>query len=392
MPINYKQIQTQTTRFCERAAAHQWAVQDAASVLMDTLNRRGQSADELIHLVEAEALVNKLLRCAKPLQELPASVYHLPEAVEPMMLIAADGSQINPSRHRQVDFGLINIATICMQTGVDATPTIATESVLLDDFDQHNGNTILTEDIISLERDIRERAILLNQARKQPAPVITLTDGPLELFRETGETAWFEKKLNEYIQILVACQKTSIFTAGYVDKPHSDLVNRMLRLSLERLPAMETSSRVELESIRVPDASLFSDLLSSPGDRSAIFAIQSQWTRYFKDDLQLCFFYLNVGRAGKTSLARVELPAWCTGKPGVLNNLHAAIYRQCEIMGSRPYPYILHRAHELALVTYEETAQLENMLAMELQANGLDAGVKSNKQSAKDLTGRGRYL
>jgi hypothetical protein len=60
-------------------------------------------------------------------------------------------------------------------------------------------------------------------------------------------------------------------------------------------------------------------------------------------------------------------------------------------MGTRPYPYILHRAHELAVVTFEETSQLENMLAGELQARGMDAGVKSNKQSAKDLPGRGRY-
>ena len=55
-----------------------------------------------------------------------------------MTLIAADGSQINPSRHRQVDFSLINVATICMQIGVDTAPIFETESTLLDDYDLYS--------------------------------------------------------------------------------------------------------------------------------------------------------------------------------------------------------------------------------------------------------------
>ena len=232
---------------------------------------------------------------------------------------------------------------------------------------------------------------MLKQARKYTPPLITITDGPLELFRETGETAWFEKKQAEYVQILEECRKTTIVTAGYVDKPHSDLVNRMLRVALEKLPAAGIPFPGDITNMRVPDSWLFSNLLSTPGDRSSIFGIRSQWSRHFKGDLQLCFFYLNVGRPEKPSLARVELPAWCAGNPQLLNGLHATIYRQCEIMGTRPYPYILHRAHELAVVSYEETAQLETMLAGALRIGGLDAGIKSNKQSAKDLPGRGRY-
>ena len=254
-----------------------------------------------------------------------------------------------------------------------------------------NDQVRLTEDLIALERDILERAFLLNQARKYPAPLIAITDGPLEIFRETGKTVWFENKLAEYLQILGECRNTSIVTAGYVDRPQSDLVNHMLRLALEKLPIPGSSLPNEIENVRVPDACLFSGLLSVPGDRSAIFAIQSQWVRHFKDDLHLCFFYLNVGHPHKPSLARVELPAWCTENSQLLDNLHATIFRQCEIMGTRPYPYILHRAHELAVVTFEESTQLENMLVGELQARGMDAGVKSNKQSAKDLPGRGRY-
>ncbi len=391
MPINYQQIQAQTDQFCDRVLRYRQALNRAAIVLMDALTRYGTHPTELQQLIENDSKTNKSLRCAIPYQENISTAYKLPVAYEPILLIAADGSQINPNRHRQVDFGLINVATICIQPGRDSPPQIESESKLLDDFDQQNGQARLTEDLISLERDILERISLLNQARKYPTPLITITDGPLEIFRETGEAAWFEKKLADYIQILGECRSASIVTTGYVDKPHSDLVNHMLRLALEKLPVSGSTLPTEIENVRVPDACLFSELLSDPGDRSAIFAIQSQWARHFKDDLRLCFFYLNVGRPKKPSLARVELPAWCAEKPQMLDTLHAEIFRQCQIMGTRPYPYILHRAHELAVVTFEESAQLEKILAGELQARGVDAGVKSNKQSAKDLPGRGRY-
>jgi hypothetical protein len=392
MPVNYQKIKGQTARFYERMAEHYRAVHAAAGLLMDALDQHGQHMEELIHIVEAEAHVNKSLRCAYPVQETPVAVFHLPRKTESVTLIAADGSQINPSRHRQVDFSLINVATICIQISMDATPTYETESTLLDDYNQNAENTPLTEDVIALERDLRERAALYRQSCKYPAPVVTLTDGPLELFREIGETARFEKKLNEYIEILAACQQACTVTAGYVDKPHSDLVNRMLRLAIRKSAILDTARQNELEHIRVPDASLFSSLLTSPGDRSAVFGIQSSWSKNFKDGLELCFFYLNVSHSEKACLARVELPAWCAGTPQLLDNLHFAIFRQCEIMGTRPYPYILHRAHEIAVITFEEAAQIENMLASEMQDHGLETGAKSNKQSAKELPGRGRYL
>jgi hypothetical protein len=57
-------------------------------------------------------------------------------------------------------------------------------------------------------------------------------------------------------------------------------------------------------------------------------------------------------------------------------------------MGSRPYPYLLHRAHEAAVVKHEEKEQIEQLLAMELRRNNEDVDEVSPKQSAKDLKGR----
>jgi len=76
----------------------------------------------------------------------------------------------------------------------------------------------------------------------------------------------------------------------------------------------------------------------------------------------------------------------------MIDQLQAVLVEQAQIMGSQPYPYILHRAHEIAVVTYEERRQVEELLAGELIRRGLPAGEVSRKQFAKDITGkRTRY-
>jgi hypothetical protein len=51
----------------------------------------------------------------------------------------------------------------------------------------------------------------------------------------------------------------------------------------------------------------------------------------------------------------------------------------------------LQRAHEIAVVKYEEKAQIEQMLDMELRQAGSEMDTESNKQSAKNLKGRSGY-
>jgi hypothetical protein len=105
----------------------------------------------------------------------------------------------------------------------------------------------------------------------------------------------------------------------------------------------------------------------------------------------LHFFYLNVGRPGRPWLARVEIPAWVAEDDLMLDTLHATLVQQCQVMGSRPYPYLLHRAHETAVVSLAERDQITQMIVMELRRRGVQVGEESYKQSAKDLSGRTRY-
>ena len=75
----------------------------------------------------------------------------------------------------------------------------------------------------------------------------------------------------------------------------------------------------------------------------------------------------------------------------MLDQLHATLVAQCRSMGSRPYPYVLHRAHEAAVVSLEEKEQVTQMIVMELLRRKVEVEHASNKQSAKDLPGRTPY-
>ena len=87
---------------------------------------------------------------------------------------------------------------------------------------------------------------------------------------------------------------------------------------------------------------------------------------------------------------RVEIPAWVAEDPQMLDDIHAVLVHQCQILGSRTYPYLLHRSHEVAVVTQDEKRQLENMIALEIQKRLGMLEQASEKQATKDLPGRTR--
>jgi len=70
----------------------------------------------------------------------------------------------------------------------------------------------------------------------------------------------------------------------------------------------------------------------------------------------------------------------------MLDQLHAILLHQSHILGGRPYPYILHRSHEVAVVSRDEAQQVENMIALELQKHGIEFSEGSFKQAAKDVS------
>ena len=199
----------------------------------------------------------------------------------------------------------------------------------------------------------------------------------------------FKESLKDYLSALSLLYELGAITAGYVDKPSANLVVRLLEVAM--LPEDHLGQIKSWFPLRgVTDIDLYKNLLES-GQRSAVFALQSHTAQEYAGVLALHFFYLNVGLPGHPWLARVEVPAWVVQGSGLLDMLQAALIAQCRSMGRRPYPYVLHRAHEAALVTLEEKEQVTNMIALELRRRGVEVDEVSYKQAAKDSGGRTSY-
>jgi len=395
MTLDFQQIHEQVVKLGENAPRRQQELIQKKSDARLLLHSR---ADDL------EALRSKVfdvvehhdpnLRCALPVKEKLDAGFPLRPLTKPVTILAADGSQINPDRHAEVEYCLINVGAIQMRLGAPEPPqTYIDSSRLFYDEGLYTASGTITEGLLALKRDLEERKALVDIAAKSPPPVITFTDGPMELWGakdSSGEEGKeYRKSLEEYKGVLSQLCKLQVTTAGYVDKPAADLVVRLLEVA--------ATSENELEGIRnrrpfrgVRDRDLYERLLP-PGERSAIFAIQSKSAEEYPGPLALHFFYLNVGREGRSSLARVEVPAWVVESPEMLEDLQAVLVEQCQALGNRRYPYLLHRAHEAARVSMEEQEEVKQMILFELRKRGVEVGEESAKQGAKDLPGRTRY-
>jgi hypothetical protein len=393
MPINFQQVRERIQQIGSGAAQRQKALQERQAEARKLLNANASALDMLRARVESAEGVDADLRCAVPLNEALDSSVPPPALPERATLIAADGSQINPSRHEQVQFGLVNAGGIVMRLNSGESTLLHTDSRLMYDDELFREGVPLSEGMVALERDLQERSLLAELAKGQEPPVVTFTDGPIELWgRHDGpEARAYEESLNKYKQVLLRLKSLGVITAGYVAKPASDLVVRLLELS-RATPKDMGNLRNFRPLLGVTDRFLFGDkneLLLKPGHRSAVFSIRSSSAKNYQDDLSLHFFYLNVGKdETHPHIDRVEIPRWVAEGASRLGLLHAVLVDQCRVMGARPYPYLLHRAHETAVVSNEEKFQVEQMLTQELRRQGVDVEDGSNKQSAKDLPGR----
>ncbi len=392
MALDFQKVREQVKKLGENAPQRERELQELRERAWAAFNAQAANID---HMRQKVALVVQQhepnLRCALPVQEPLDFRGALPSAPEKATLIAADGSQIAPDRHAAVDYCLINVGVIQLCLGSTELPVTGVRSQLLYGDDMYTDRGTITIDSLSLQRDLSERQELVDWAYKAEAPVITFTDGPLELWggQDGSEKADFATSLRAYLDSLSDLHQLRASTAGYVDKPKGNLVLRLLEVLIT--PEMELPNIRKMHLLRgVSDSELYRYLLK-PGERSAVFALQSYSANHYTGPLALHFFYLNVGRPEHPWLARVEIPRWVAEDPTLLDQVHAALIAQCRIMGARPYPYLLHRAHEAALVSYAEKEQVTQMILMELRRRGVPVGEESYKQAAKNLAGRTTY-
>ncbi len=391
MAIDFQQIYEKIKEIALHAQERKETLENLRKHARHLFNDYADKADELRRKLDSAVAAEPGLRCAVPLNEPLDARIPLPPLPAHATLIAADGSQINPDRHAAVQFGLVNVGAIVMELNSGKTPEIFTDSRLFygDELLTEYGTT-LSEGTIALRRDLAERTKLAELAKRYPAPVITFADGPIELWgnKDPESAKLYEAGMREYLSALSRLQANDVVTAGYVDKPGANLVVRLLEVAITPDDKLNTL-RTHHPLLGVSDLWLFGERerpLLRPGERSAVFELQSKAKQFYKGMLGLHFFYLNVGTEGHPYPVRVEIPKWVAEDKRKLDMLHAVLVAQCRILGSKPYPYLLHRSHEVAVVSFNEKRQIAQMLTLELRRHGVEVGEKSAKQSEKDVS------
>jgi hypothetical protein len=385
MPVNFQQALQQIRQMGEQAVQQQEEMRKLRDEALKLMIQYTCELDTLQSLVDQGSAANPALRCAAPFRECLTDAFPKPELESGYTLLAADGSQINPDRHAMVEFGAINVGAIRMCPGQGQPPQefVHSQMMFYKDLFTANGD-FLTDDLVALKRDLAERKVLADLARKEAGPVVALTDGPLELFREPKGNREFEEDFKSYQKVLEELAGLGVATAGYVDRPRGDLIVRLLELIILQKQGQIDQAGQERPLRSVYDYHLFEGL--QPGERSAVFAIHSKSSSGFTGSLALHFFYLNVGRPDHPYLSRVEIPRWVAESERLLNLTHACLLSQARHLGARPYPYLLHRAHEIAVISFDEHDQLESMIVAELRRQGIAVDDRSNKQIAKNAS------
>ena len=388
MPVNFQQVYSRVREIALNAQDNKKVLEERRILARELLAVYASELDYLREKVEKAKEVDINLRIAVPFQESLAACFPPPLTVTDATIIAADGSQINPDRHASVQFCIINVGVIAMKLSSGQAPLVEVETELLYGDDLLQKGSPLSDGMVAMRRDIHERIKLDEVSLGLSGPIVNLTDGTLELWGAKGDDPQaYANFVEQYLGVLSRLYERGVVTAGYVEKPTADLVINLLELA--------TADDEQIRKLRdyhplhgVSDRWLYGERqnpLLPPGHRSAVFGLASGSDKKYKGALSLHFFYLNVGSEGHPWPVRVEIPKWVAEDSKKLDLLHGILIEQCKMMGSRPYPYLLHRAHETAVVRFEEKQQIEQLLVLELHRIHAEVGDSSHKSSAKAL-------
>jgi hypothetical protein len=388
MPVNFQQIYTRIKEIAQGAHESKRVLEERRIRARELLAVYASELEYLQRQVEMAKEVDPNIRTAMPFRESLASCHPPPLSVTDATIIAADGSQVNPDRHAAVQFCIINVGVIALRLSSGEAPMVTVETELLYGDDLLPKGVPLSDGMVAMRRDISERIRLDEISQELTGPIVNLTDGTLELWGAKGDDPQaYANFVEQYLGVLSRLHSRGVVTAGYVEKPSADLVVRLLEIA--------TADDEQIRRLRdyhplhgVSDRWLYGERdnpLLPPGHRSAVFGLQSGSEKKYKGALSLHFFYLNVGTEGHPWPVRVEIPRWVAEDSKKLDLLHGVLIEQCKMMGSRPYPYLLHRAHETAVVRYEEKEQVGQLLALELRRIRAEVDDGSPKSSAKSL-------
>ncbi len=344
------------------------------------LREHAPVTDELLAKIAEASKSDEWRRGATPLGDSLNERHRPAVEYQPATLIAADGSQVYPDRHGIALYYLLNTGSIVLRQGSGLAPTVSTRpEVFFGDVDLYDeAGRLHDPDFINSQRDRREIECLadLAEAERQALGgdlsrgIVTLTDGPLLLWapRQVNERE-VVREIDHFTAQLDRLRRARAVPFGYIDRPGSAYVLRILELI--DLPLEKINRQALREGVfrYLTDSLLFEDL--RPNERTGLFVSASEISeRYARAGHRIVFFYMNVARPGARQpiITRVEVPEWAAADSELLDLAQHAVFADCKHTG---FPYVLARAHELAVVGATEHADLDAMITQFLLRNGL---------------------
>lgn len=409
MTLEFEKLTHELEKMAATAARRQQYQQQHATALHETLEQFATdwaAIDTAVQLAQANA-DEKYYRAARPFADREA----LNAAIDPppcpaeAIIIATDGSQIMPDRHAAFLYYLVNIGAIVYHHGNGASPLIVSEPQLRYADPADEDEVDVESDWqpraleVTLERDLAEIGYLARMTwehRVRPTlvgatPVLAMLDQRLLYWPFGGSEEMSLKIVRQWMKEMTAIRKSGGWLAGYIDRPGKTTVVTLLQslTAGEGFDWKSLGKRSNAGPLR--DADLFSTILQ-PGQRSAVFVELSPTNKRFAEEEpfnEVCFFFINPGQVGR-QIARVDIPRWVAEDQEAVAAIHALIYSQCQIVGA--YPYVLARAHELAVVGRQDAADLNMMIDIYMQRAGINSQ-NTHKQNTKDLFGgRSRHM
>lgn len=395
-----------------RAIAHRTETVSERGERALTLLRSLGNLDDIHKRIELVRQKDAGYRGAAAFDEPLNAHYQCGDPPQYAVMIATDGSQIYPDAHGTALYYLTNIGTFTYYHGSGDVPEGDSEPLLYyaesDLRERHGHGAVIKNSAVNARRSVQEMSALVRACwdhRTDEAHLIGIVDGRLlfwlgqeDIPHAKDLEAEYHRGLKNFYEEIhqwrMARHGFPASLVGYVERGDSTFVVRLLHLM--RLHDEEIS-RALLETSGdfdgLDDDWLFGRFLP-PQMRSAIMIQQSPQNRDYKKNLgspyEVAFFYINVGALHHPHIIRIELPLWVAADKTAVAEIHSLVLAQCQMTGR--YPYILTRAHELAVVTNFEKKQLETMINIELLNNQQNVG-QSPKQIEKDLVGgkRKRY-
>ncbi len=395
MPIDVTQLRTQVQGFAQSYDRNRKRREDVLRDLLRPLQPEYAHGDALLAACLAASRVQGMRWSGALFTQNEAihQQFAFGELPDPYALIATDGSQILPDRHKPHQFAYVQAGCACVTYGTPdqsfgkALQRIKRARLIPEHelYDEQTGE-LRPPSEISNQRDALEIELMADachMARDAGLQPIAIADGsivPFALLGARNVKQQAAKLLPPITRALDTMKASGAWVCGYIDRPNSNAVARACTLEGTAYDAV-TESLLKLNDGRIAgivDRHLMERNLQ-PARRTGLFDPNWEVNDLLSEHaMRACYVNFGAGTDRGAIIGRIELPTWCTAQVDVL----AAVLQRHASMGEG-YPMILKAAHQESVVSKEDAAQIEASINQALLMQGvLPHG--SFKQEAKD--------